>query len=235
MHPLLSQLREDLTDRIDARNQEGAKRFFKEAIDSYGIRMSDTRLIAKEYFRELKGADKQEVFGLCEDLWASGKMEEAHIAAFWCYSIRKQFVPADLKIFERWIDRYVTNWANCDNFCNNVLGAFFTMYPRQVATLKTWTKSRNRWMRRAAASSLVGPARKGVFLEESFVIAQLLFKDTDDLVQKSYGWLLKEQCKKHADAVFQFLLEHKAEMPRTALRYAAEKLPAMHRQEVIAR
>lgn len=80
-------------------------------------------------------------------------------------------------------------------------------------------------MRRAAAVSLIVPAKHGRFLDESLEIATLLLTDSDDMVQKGYGWLLKEASRKHTDDVFSFVLAHKKEMPRTALRYAIELMP----------
>ena len=49
--------------------------------------------------------------------------------------------------------------------------------------------------------------------------------DRDDMVQKGYGWMLKEASKPHQRQVFDFVMSHKAVMPRTALRYAIEKMP----------
>jgi len=46
------------------------------------------------------------------------------------------------------------------------------------------------------------------------------------MVQKGYGWMLKEASKKHQEEVFQFVLKHRNIMPRTALRYAIEKMPS---------
>jgi 3-methyladenine DNA glycosylase AlkD len=80
-------------------------------------------------------------------------------------------------------------------------------------------------MRRAAAVSLIIPAKHGKFLEESLAIADLLLTDGDDLVQKGYGWLLKEASRMHTGEVFSFVMERKRNMPRTALRYAIELMP----------
>jgi len=80
-------------------------------------------------------------------------------------------------------------------------------------------------MRRAAAVSLIVPAKHGKFLDESIEIATLLMTDKEDLVQKGYGWLLKEASRKHTEEVFAFVMKHKREMPRTALRYAIELMP----------
>jgi 3-methyladenine DNA glycosylase AlkD len=46
------------------------------------------------------------------------------------------------------------------------------------------------------------------------------------MVQKGYGWMLKEASKKHQAEVFNYVMSKKARMPRTALRYAIEKMPA---------
>ncbi len=81
-------------------------------------------------------------------------------------------------------------------------------------------------MRRAAAVSLIIPARNGKFLADIFEIADLLLTDADDLVQKGYGWMLKVAANKHEQEVFEYVMKHKSLMPRTALRYAIEKMPA---------
>jgi len=90
-------------------------------------------------------------------------------------------------------------------------------------------------MRRAAAVTLILPARKGKFLDDIFEIADSLLLDTDDLVQKGYGWMLKEASKKHQKQVFDYIMKNKDKMPRTALRYAIEKMPPDLRKQAMAK
>jgi 3-methyladenine DNA glycosylase AlkD len=123
------------------------------------------------------------------------------------------------------VESYVDNWASCDTLCNHAVGAFIEMYPEYLSELKKWAKSENRWMRRASAVSLIIPAKQGKFLEEIFEIADILLLDRDDLVQKGYGWLLKEASRNHQKEVFDYVIKNKKTMPRTALRYAIEKMP----------
>jgi len=80
-------------------------------------------------------------------------------------------------------------------------------------------------MKRAAAVSLIIPARKGLFLNDIFEIADILMMDADDLVQKGYGWMLKAASEAHRDEVFEYVMKYKQVMPRTAFRYALEKMP----------
>jgi 3-methyladenine DNA glycosylase AlkD len=88
-------------------------------------------------------------------------------------------------------------------------------------------------MRRAAAVSLIVPAKQGKFLRESMEIASLLLTDTDDMVQKGYGWLLKEASREHTSEIHAFVMENRRRMPRTALRYAIEKMPKDLRAEAM--
>lgn len=53
----------------------------------------------------------------------------------------------------------------------------------------------------------------------------MLLVDEDEMVQKGYGWLLKEESRKHQKEVFDYVLKNKSVMPRTALRYAIELMP----------
>jgi 3-methyladenine DNA glycosylase AlkD len=53
------------------------------------------------------------------------------------------------------------------------------------------------------------------------------------MVQKGYGWLLKEASRKHTDEVFAYVMRNKRSMPRTALRYAIELMPKEHKAEAM--
>ena len=81
--------------------------------------------------------------------------------------------------------------TQCDTLCNHSVGEFIQMYPGFLEELKKFSKSENRWMRRAAAVSLIIPARSGRFLDDILEISDRLLTDKDDLVQKGYGWMLK--------------------------------------------
>jgi 3-methyladenine DNA glycosylase AlkD len=80
-------------------------------------------------------------------------------------------------------------------------------------------------MKRASAVSLIVPARRRKFLHDVLEIADILLQDKDDMVQKGYGWMLKAASQAHQQAVFEYVMRNKTVMPRTALRYAIEKMP----------
>jgi len=225
MDTIILEIRSELQKNIDLKTQESSRKFFKEEIQSYGVKSVFVSKMSKDYFKSIKNNSKEEIFGLCEQLWKSQTLEESFIACNWSYFVHKEYQPTDFIVFEKWISNYVNNWASCDTLCNHTVGEFIEMYPEYVSRLKEMAKSENRWMRRASAVSLIIPAKKGLFLQDIFEIADMLLMDKDDLVQKGYGWMLKVACQKHQQEVFEYIISKKSIMPRTALRYAIEKMP----------
>jgi 3-methyladenine DNA glycosylase AlkD len=234
MANILFSLRTNLQQNADP-SQANSQRFFKEKVKSYGVKTGTVAKIAKEYWQKIKQEDKKTVFELCEELLQSDYNEETWIAANWAYWLHQQYRPADFVIFESWINKYINNWAKCDTLCNHAVGAFIEQHPEFIKNLKDWTQSSNLWVRRAAAVSLVIPAKKGKFLADIFEIADKLLLDREDLVQKGYGWLLKEASRLHQPEILAYVLKHKLVMPRTALRYAIEKMPPELKRQAMAR
>jgi 3-methyladenine DNA glycosylase AlkD len=223
---IVAKVRSELMKNSDEITKRSALNFFKEEVKVYGIKSAVVSRISKEYFKEIKGVGKAGIFNFCEKFWESGYLEESFIACNWSYFVNKEYNIDDFIIFERWVKDYISNWASCDTFCNHTVGTLVEKYPDRLEDLKSWARSDNRWVRRASAVSLIVPARKGMFLQDIFDISGILLKDSDDMVQKGYGWMLKVASQVHQKEVFDYVMKNKAIMPRTALRYAIEKMPS---------
>jgi 3-methyladenine DNA glycosylase AlkD len=232
---IVSGIIQELEIQGDEKIRKSSQHFFKETIKFHGIKSSVVLRIGKEYFKKLRDKSKKEIFDLCDELWQTGYFEESIMACNWSYYRHKDFEPADLKIFEKWLHLYVSNWATCDTLCNHTIGTLLEMYPEFITELKKWAKSENRWMRRASAVSLIIPARKGKFLHDILEISDMLLTDKDDMVQKGYGWMLKAASEFHQKPVFEYVIGKKAIMPRTSLRYAIEKMPRELREQAMAK
>jgi 3-methyladenine DNA glycosylase AlkD len=226
MNSILENLRAELIRNSDEKTKKSGERFFKEEISLYGVKSAVVGRIAKEHYKTIPDKTRANIFRLCEELWKTGIMEESFVACGWSYYIRKEYEDTDFKVFEKWVNEYVSNWATCDTLCNHNVGTFIEMYPQYLSGLKKWAESTNRWVKRAAAVSLIIPARNGKFLADIFEIADILHSDRDDMVQKGYGWMLKSASQAHQEEVFDYVMRKKETMPRTALRYAIEKMPA---------
>ncbi len=235
MHPIIAEIREELKAGADEKTRKSFQRFFKEEAACYGVKTGTVRKIAKKHWSEVKLFSKEKIFALCEELWRSDYTEEAFVASFWLPNLVEQFEPSDLAVFKVWVEKYVNNWAKCDSFCNHTVGGLLEKHPESVIEVKSWAKSENRWLRRAAAVSLIVPAKKGGFLREVFEISDMLIGDEDDMVQKGYGWLLKEASRQHQKEVYGYVLKNRKTMPRTALRYAIELMPKELKAEAMKR
>jgi 3-methyladenine DNA glycosylase AlkD len=233
MDLVMGHIRRELAENSDPACLQSFQRFFKEPVQHHCVKVPVVRTIARKYWKEVSGRRNEEIFSLCEELYRSGYCEEAFIVSDWVPRLAAKFEPSDIEVFRHWIDRYITNWAMCDSFCNHAVGDFIVKYPEYIEELKRWTGSENRWMRRASAVSLIVPARRGCFLNDAIGIASMLLTDPDDMVQKGYGWLLKEASRQHREVVFAFVMENRKAMPRTALRYAIELMPQEMRAEAM--
>ncbi len=233
MKEILDKVRRELRDASDEKTRESGLRYFKEEVNLYGIRSKTVSEIARAYYALVKHKSKLEIFSMCDSLWQSGMMEETFIACMWSEKQAGKFVPEDFKVLESWVHNHVNNWASCDTLCNHTVGDFIQKYPEYISELKKWARSENRWVKRASAVSLILPARRGKFLDDIFEIAGILLLDRDDMVQKGYGWMLKEASKPYQREVFDFVMMHKSVMPRTALRYAIEKMPPALREKAM--
>jgi 3-methyladenine DNA glycosylase AlkD len=225
MNYILAQIRQELKANTDQQTQKSFQRFFKEQVKYYGAKTEIVGKIAKKYWKQVKTLDKQTIFTLCEELYRSDYTEEAFVVSFWLPNYVDHLETSDLATFKGWIEMYINNWAKCDGFCNHTIGNLIQKYPETISEIKSWAKSDNRWLKRASAVSLIVPAKEGFFLRDAFDVTDILLTDEDDMVQKGYGWLLKEESRKHQKEVFEFVVKNKKAMPRTALRYAIELMP----------
>jgi 3-methyladenine DNA glycosylase AlkD len=202
-------------------------RFFKTPIRAYGVRYPVLRKLAETHFPG--NADRDALAALCEALWRSGLHEESVVAVMWA----KKGGLATAALMKRWLDRRVSNWAQVDDICLNVLGPMLERDPSPLPEIRRWSTSKNLWTRRASAVSLVHPCRKGLYLKECLEIAERLMSDPEDLIQKACGWVLREAGRKHRLDVFRFILRRRAVMGRTALRYAIELMPPRLKAEAM--
>ena len=234
---IIAEIQKELKANVDISYRDGAIRFFNEPIECYGVRTPIVRQIAKQYWQEIRDLKKSEVFDLCEELFRSNINEEATIGTQWVRKHTKDFSRSDFKVFERWINKYLNNWAKIDDFCTHPMHDLIEMYPELIPKVKKWTSSKNRWMRRASAVSFITTHRSFYIsranMKDIFWITEHLLMDEDDLVQKGYGWMLKAASHDNQKAVHDFVMKHKDKMPRTALRYAIEKMPAKMKKQAM--
>lgn len=229
-------IRRRLSELADTTVATGAARFFPQdqSCRRYGVRTPQIRGLANEIFEEVRGWPQAQRNKLCHDLWKSGMFEEGVVAIEIYRRLGRQCGECEFRLFEKWIDRFVHNWAHCDGVSCYLLRAVLANHPELAGELPEWTASPNRWKRRAAAAGLVHEVRARRNLDAAFDVCHRLRGDEDDMVRKGVGWLLKNAYERNPSETMQFLLTpREPRFPRLVLRYAAEKMTPAHRKRVL--
>jgi 3-methyladenine DNA glycosylase AlkD len=227
---LVKSMRSQLKAAGDPEFAAGLHWFFKEPVKPYGVRTPRIRELARLAYREVKQWPVAERDRFVTELWESEMLEEGVLVTHLYRRFAKSCQEREFAMFEKWLDRYVTNWSNCDGVSTWLIAASIANRPGLADRLARWTKSKNRWKRRSAAVSLVQEAKQGRNTETIFHISGLLLEDTDDMVRKGVGWLLKETYPKRPREVLAFLDPWRKRAPRLVLRLAAEKMTERDRE-----
>jgi len=223
----------------DPRVATGLHAYFKktERVRFFGLKAAALRAIEREMLARVQGRwSLREAAAYCGLLLRRPELEAKALGAMVLARHRRRFEPWLLSDAKRWLAAGLcASWATTDALSSLVIAEVLRRFPDRIATLPSWTRSRNLWVRRAAAVSLVPLARRGQALDGAYAVAAALLGDDEDLVHKATGWLLREAGRTDVHRLERFLLRHGPRLPRTALRYAIERLPAARRRELLAR
>jgi 3-methyladenine DNA glycosylase AlkD len=194
----------------------------------WGITVPTQRRIAREY-RSVPLRDLERLL--------HSPVHEERLAALLILSDRFERAgePEQRKIHTIYLRnlKHVNNWDLVDLSAPRILGAW--LLNRDRAILKRLTRSKNLWERRVAMIATQAFIYNGESAD-TVAIAGLLLRDEHDLIHKAVGWMLREVGKRvDIEVLRRFLRRHAHEMPRTALRYAIERLPASERRRWMAR
>lgn len=209
-----------------------SKRFFKTGKGDYGendefigIRMPNIRKTCK-LFKDMSLGEIQKLL--------DSKIHEHRLGAaiILSYKYPKASDADKQKIFDIYLKNVaankINNWDIVDVTCEHVVGAYLSGKDKQI--LYKLAQGGNLWERRVAIISTffyIKRAEPGTTLD----LAEILFLDKHDLIQKAVGWMLREVGKRcNEELLIDFLDKHAAKMPRTTLRYAIEKLTEEKRQ-----
>lgn len=230
---IANHLRQVLINGASAPHTEEVQRFFKEEIRSRGWYTDEIRKLAKRMTRAIADAEGIDyLFAVADDLFHGDVLEEKVLAVFLLQNRVGELNEKHFRGLVRWLPR-VSSWADHDGLATFLLGPMMVAEPKRTACALKWTKSRDRWHRRAAAVSLIRGVRQKQFARETRFVTSALLADKDDMVQKGLGWLLREQAKYDREKALPLLRAIRAKAPRLVLRTACETLPAPLRAEIL--
>ena len=125
----------------------------------------------------------------------------------------------------------VNNWNLVDSAAPFIVGAHLLQRDRTV--LYELLASNSLWDRRIAILSTFAFIRNNDFTE-TLQLAEKSLNDTQDLMHKACGWMLREVGNRNAAVLEAFLARNHPAMPRTMLRYAIEKFDQDKRRPMLS-
>ena len=121
----------------------------------------------------------------------------------------------------------LNNWDLVDSSAHQIVGGW--LWERDRTPLYALIESDSLWERRIAMIATYHFIKKEDHAD-ALALAEILLGDSEDLMHKASGWMLREVGNRDGAAERRFLDQHCRVMPRTMLRYAIEKFPAEERK-----
>lgn len=124
----------------------------------------------------------------------------------------------------------INNWDLVDLSAPTIVGDY--LFALDKGVLYNLAKSKNIWIRRIAILATYSFIRQKKF-SEILKLSKILVSDSEDLIHKAVGWMLREMGKRDKKVLEKFLHQFADQMPRTMLRYAIEKFNPTERQKYL--
>ena len=222
-------MQEALRSLSDAATAEHSARFFKTGKGEYGEgdRFLGIRVpVIRKQVRVFRDAPLRSIVALLR----SGFHEERLLGVLLLVEkYRRGDATQKQRIFNLYLEHrsQVNNWDLVDSSAHLIVGPQLESGDRSL--LYELAESDVLWDRRIAMMATYHYIRQHDFAD-ALKLAAKLRDDTQDLIHKAVGWMLREIGNRDRAAEERFLERHYRKMPRTMLRYAIEKFPEKRRK-----
>jgi len=214
---VLSEVQGRLPALGDKKVAFGAQAYMKDIAPFLGVKTPERRKLFKEIFKELPMPTSKELGETSRALWKL-REREYHYAA--CDLIDFFLESADKSFLKDHVEYLITQkswWDTVDTLGSVAISPLTIKYP-SISLMRSWNKSSNMWLNRAAIQHQRG--RK----TNTDIPLLLEFLDThagesEFFIAKAIGWALRDLSRVNNTEVKKFLKAH-PELNRVAVREA---------------
>lgn len=220
-----------------------AMRFFKTGEGEYGeadvfrgIKVPDLRRMARDW----KSLPLEEVVRLLHSRFHEDRFVALVLMVERYRVASRKSKPdpvAQKQLFELYlanVPAHINNWDLIDTSAPHIVGAHLATQPLSARKiLDQLAADKSIWRRRVSMLATQHFIREGDFAD-ALRIANRLVSDSEDLIHKAVGWMVREIGERDLGPLRAFLDKHAATMPRTMLRYALEKLAPAERKKYMS-
>ena len=223
---MINEIYNSLLERSDEEKKIVLPRFFKTGKGQYGegdkflgVTVPNVREVAKKY----KTISAEDIETLLHSEWHEMRL----CALIILVENSKKNVSKETFDFYLSQTRYINNWDLVDLSAPAIVGKYLLDKNRDI--LYKMAESDLLWDNRIAMVSTLTFIRNND-LDDTYNLALKMMNHKHDLMHKAIGWMLREAGKRDEERLYNFVMEHKAQMPRTTLRYAIEKFDKERRE-----
>ena len=221
-------LKKDLRKYANQEKKEFLPKFFKTGKGEYGegdkflgVIVPEITKIANNY-PDLK---KNEIKKLLYSPW--------HEERFCGWSIvLNNFNSSDNK--EEWYTftiknlSQLNNWDLVDKIAPNLIGKY--LEKKNQNQFLEWSASSSLWIRRIAILATWRKIKNNEFTL-TLKLAKKYINDSEDLIHKATGWMLREIGKRDEKKLLSFMKQNHKKMPRIMVSYALERVNREKKQQ----
>lgn len=234
MKQITKTITSELQALSNAEKREIFPRFFKAGKGEYGegdrflgVTVPNIRAIAKLH----KDVSIEEIRKLIQSEWHEVRLCALIIMV---EKSKKKDEVLRKELFNLYLSqtKRINNWDLVDLSCRFIIGEYLLDKSRDI--LYQLAQSPLLWDNRIAIVSTYAFIRKGQ-LEDTYALSDLMMHHPHDLMHKAIGWMLREAGKRNPERLYDYVMSHRADMPRTMLRYAIEKFSPKERAILMKR
>lgn len=214
---VLSEVQGRLPALGDRKVAFGAQAYMKDIAPFLGVKTPERRKLFKEIFRELPTPTSKELGETSRALWKL-REREYHYAA--CDLIDFFIESADKNFLKDHVEYLITQkswWDTVDTLGSVAVSPLTIKYP-SISLMRSWNKSSNMWLNRAAIQHQRGRKHDtDIPLLLEFLDAHA--DESEFFIAKAIGWALRDLSRVNNSEVKKFLKAH-PELNRVAVREA---------------
>jgi 3-methyladenine DNA glycosylase AlkD len=230
---------------VNPEKQAFFPKFFKAGPGQYGegdIFLGVTVPNVREVAKQFAGLTEAEIYELIQSpIHEHRLLALIMLVAKWkkANSAKSSAPSAQQELFDLYLrlvyEGRVNNWDLVDTSAP-YFGMFLIGKPGSIELLESLARSESLWERRVSIMFTFAMIRSSKLgkgpgdFAPTLHVAEMLLHDKHDLIHKAVGWMLREVGNRDVAELRNFLSRYAAEMPRTMLRYAIEKLDADERK-----
>jgi len=197
-------LKEEFENRADVIIASQQEAYMKHHFKFCGLKSPVRREAQKPFMVSKHLPPKSQLSEIVTLAWEQSQREFQMFGQEFAFKYKKQFVKADIALFEYMIT-HKSWWDSIDFISVNLVGTYMKMFPQERDLIvDKWMDSDNIWLQR---SCLLFQLKYKEELDTSFLerVIHPLLGSKEFFINKAIGWVLREYSKTDSKWVLDFV------------------------------